>query len=273
MRSSPSHTAVAANGSMGLWCSTGMRYSVLIRTAACSNARAGSPRATECAGSHFEIAPRLRCASKSVTCGLRSCSTRTSEAANRAILEFLRDDQRHRLTAEQDFVVIERTEGRAGRRHLVGIFLVRRCKLGPMLVRKHVEHAVDRQRIRGMNALDPPLGNGGRDHETMRQAGHVVFGGVFRKSGNLRVSIDAGGRLAEVAGGGHGALPAHLIRLSACDCGVPRAAWVSARRMPRRASSILKSLWPKPRASRSTVSAACRKFSRVARAPLSCASA
>src|SRR5262249_20388350 len=81
----PSHTAVAPNGSMGFRCSTGIRYSALIRTAACSNARAGSPRATECAGSHFEIAPRLRCASKSVTCGLRSYSTRTSEAANRAI--------------------------------------------------------------------------------------------------------------------------------------------------------------------------------------------
>ncbi|MEI4927467.1 hypothetical protein Q8G50_33665, partial [Klebsiella pneumoniae] len=30
-------------------------------------------------------------------------------------LEFLRDDQRHRLTAEQDFVIVKRTEGRAGR--------------------------------------------------------------------------------------------------------------------------------------------------------------
>jgi hypothetical protein len=37
-----------------------------------------------------------------------------------------------------------------------------------MLVREHVEHAVDRQRIRGMNALDPPFGNGGRDYATMR---------------------------------------------------------------------------------------------------------
>ena len=61
-----------------------------------------------------------------------------------------------------------------------------------MLVREHVEHAVDRQRIRGMNALDPSFGNGGRNHDTMREAGHVVFGGVFRKSGNLRASVDAG---------------------------------------------------------------------------------
>src|SRR5262249_7277811 len=86
---------------------------------------------------------------------------------------------------------------------------------------------------------------------------------VFGKVGRLRGVVDGGGRVGEVGGGGHGRSPPYLIRLSACDCGLPRAAWVSARKMPRRASSILKSLWPKPRASRSTVSAARRKFSRV----------
>ena len=76
-------------------------------------------------------------------------------------LELLRDDQRHRLTAEENSVVIERTERRAGGRDLVFILLVRRRELGPMLVREHVEHAVDRERIRGMNVLDPAFGDGG----------------------------------------------------------------------------------------------------------------
>src|SRR5262252_6816090 len=40
----------------------------------------------------------------------------------------------------------------------------------------------------------------------MRQAGRTVFGGVFRSSGNLRASIDARRRFAEVAGCGHDAL-------------------------------------------------------------------
>src|SRR5262249_11798574 len=40
----------------------------------------------------------------------------------------------------------------------------------------------------------------------MRQVGHVVFGGVFRSSGNLRASIDARRWFAEVAGCGHGAV-------------------------------------------------------------------
>src|SRR5262252_658003 len=50
----------------------------------------------------------------------------------------------------------------------------------------------------------------------MRQAGRVVFGGVFRSSGNLRASVDARRRFAEVASCGHGArsrLLDPLIRL------------------------------------------------------------
>ena len=77
--------------------------------------------------------------------------------------------------------------------------------------------------------------------------------------------------LPQIAGGGHGA-SVYLIRLSACDCGFAAAACIKARTMPRRASSILKSLRPKLRASRSTVSAARSKLSRVAGAPLSSAS-
>src|ERR1700730_17396317 len=115
-----------------------------------------------------------------------------------------------------------------------------------------------------MNVLDPAFGDGGCDHATVREPGHVVFSGVFGNSGNLRRSVDTGGWLAEIGGRGHCALPFYLMRLSACDCGDPRAACSSARTIPRRANSILKSLWPKPRASRRTMSAARRKLSRVA---------
>ena len=76
-----------------------------------------------------------------------------------------------------------------------------------MLVREHVEHACDRKRIRGIDALDPALGDGGRDHDAVREVGHVVFGGVLGNAGDLGAAVDAGGRLAEIAGGGHGAFP------------------------------------------------------------------
>ena len=44
-------------------------------------------------------------------------------------LEFLRHDQGHRLTAEVNSVVIERTERRTGGRNLVFILVVRRGEL------------------------------------------------------------------------------------------------------------------------------------------------
>ena len=93
-----------------------------------------------------------------------------------------------------------------------------------MLVREHVEHPFHRKRIRYVDALNTTFGNAGRDHDTMRQAGYIVFGCVFRDAGDLRAAVNARGRLPEMAGGSHGTLPAYLIRLSACDCGVPRAA-------------------------------------------------
>jgi hypothetical protein len=93
-----------------------------------------------------------------------------------------------------------------------------------MLVREHVEHPFHRKRIHYVDPLNTTFGNAGRDHDTMRQAGHVVFGCVLRDAGDLRAAVNARGRLPEMAGGSHGTLPAYLIRLSACDCGVPRAA-------------------------------------------------
>src|SRR5439155_21282985 len=111
-------------------------------------------------------------------------------------------------------------------------------ELRPMRMREDVEHARYGKRIRRLDAFDAAFGNSGRYDKTVREPRHVVFRGIFCGSGDLLASLYARGRLAEMHAGRHGALPAHLIRLSACDCGVPREAWVSARTMLRRASSI-----------------------------------
>src|SRR5215467_12326619 len=106
----------------------------------------------------------------------------------------------------------------------------------------------------------------------MREIWHVEFAGIFGGASDFEAAVDAGGGLADlVAGCDHDAL-CQTTRLSDCDCGVARAACVSVRTMPRRASSILKSLWPKPRASRSSASAARWKLSRVGGVPTSNAS-
>jgi hypothetical protein len=76
-------------------------------------------------------------------------------------LELLRDNQRHRLTTEVNSVVIERTERRTRGGDLVFILLVERGELGSMFVREYVEHARDRKRIPGINALDPAFGDRG----------------------------------------------------------------------------------------------------------------
>ena len=52
---------------------------------------------------------------RSVTCASSSYSTRTSDAAKRAISDVFGDHQRDRLAVEQDLVVVERPERRAVR--------------------------------------------------------------------------------------------------------------------------------------------------------------
>ena len=140
-------------------------------------------------------------------------------------LGLLGHDKRHRLAVESHVLVVERAERCAGRSDLIAVFLFRSGKLRPVHVREHVEHAVDRQRIGGMDAPDPSLGDGRRDDEAVRQTGDVVLGRVSRRARHLRPALDPRGRLAEKArcngGCAHGTLP--LTRLSACDCGFPSA--------------------------------------------------
>ena len=115
-------------------------------------------------------------------------------------LEFLGDDQCYRLAIEKDFGR-HRADGRVSPQARCRPCISRRddAQSRPMRVGEHVEHAFHRQRIRSMDPLDAALGNGGRDHEAVREPGHVVFGRVFRSAGDLRASVDAGGRLAEMS--------------------------------------------------------------------------
>ena len=48
-----------------------------------------------------------------------------------------------------------------------------------MLVREYVEHACDRKRIRGINALDPAFGDRGGDDDAMREAGTLYSAAYF----------------------------------------------------------------------------------------------
>ena len=96
-----------------------------------------------------------------------------------------------------------------------------------MLVGEDVEHALHCQRIRNVDPLNAASGNGGRDHDAVRQPGHVVFRCIFRNAANLRTSVDAGSRFAERTGEGHnstGLLDA-LVRLRL---------WRPARRLAQR---------------------------------------
>src|SRR5205807_5991422 len=104
------------------------------------------------------------------------------------------------------------------------------------------------------------------DHAAVGKAARIEFARILCLAGNFGAAVDARGGRSDVI---H---VAHLIFLCDCDCGVPRAACVSARTMARRASSILNVLCAKPVASRSNRSAACLKGAAFTAFPRSAAS-
>src|SRR5258705_1252154 len=124
-----------------------------------------------------------------------------------------------------------------------------------ILVRQHIDHAVDAQRLARVDAHNSSLGDRRCNHAAMGEVRGAEFAGIFRRTGDLGVAVDAGCGRTDIRG--HNA---HRIFLSDCDCGVPFAAWVKARTMARRARSILKLLCSKPLASRSKKSAARMKL-------------
>lgn len=157
-------------------------------------------------------------------------------------LPFLGQDESDRLPVEQDLVVIERPERRAllGR-HIVFPRAGRARHRRPVFMRENVEHAFDAQRVARVNVRDAALGDRRCHDGGVDEAIDIVLAGILGGAGHLGMTVDAGGRSADVGrcAISHGA---HRTFLDDCDCGVPRAACVSARTTARRARSILKAL-------------------------------
>ena len=75
-------------------------------------------------------------------------------------LRLFGDDQGDRLAAEPNPVVVERAERRAVGRHIVRVGTIAVCHARTVLVRQHVDHAVDAQRLGRVDAHDSALGDG-----------------------------------------------------------------------------------------------------------------
>src|SRR5215471_7342737 len=121
-------------------------------------------------------------------------------------------------------------------------------------MREHAQHAGESQGRRRVDAQDLAPGDLARHDMAVNEVRNLVVSGISRCSRHLGSSVDSADRRPDHA-----------------DASAP-AAWTRARTMPRFASSILKSLWPNPRAPRSIASAAIQKFSPVAGRPCRSAS-
>src|SRR5262249_1402739 len=118
-----------------------------------------------------------------------------------------------------------------------------------VLVSEHAQHAGETQGRLRVDAKDLAPGDLARHDMAVHEARNGVVSGISRCSRHLGRPVDSVDRLPDHA-----------------DVFAP-AAWTRARTMARFANSILKSLWPHPRAPRSIASAAIQKFSRVAGRP------
>ena len=112
-------------------------------------------------------------------------------------LRFFGDNQRDRLAAEHDPVIVEGPKWRSFGSHLVLIGAVSIRHARPIFMAEHVDHASDAQRLAGIDARDAALGDAGCDHAAMGEAGakgeagYVVLGGVLRRARHLGAAIDA----------------------------------------------------------------------------------
>src|ERR1700754_3753851 len=169
----------------------------------------------------------------------------------------LSQHQRDRLSAELDLVVVERSVGRPFlRRDIVLVGPVGIRHRWSILVCKHIEHAADPERFAGIDAQDTAFGDGRLDNIGIDEVRGAELSGIFGRAGDLGPTVDAGYRGADVGA----CRNVHRILLLDWDCGVARAAWVSARMTARRARSILNVLWPYPLAPCSSRSAAREKL-------------
>src|SRR5215211_2034515 len=130
---SPSQSAIAACGSIGLWCSMGMRYSASTFTGAAASASRGVPR----------------------TRGGGPCE------GTRA-LERLGDDERDGLLIEEDAIRLERQKrlvlfAHVARRGVLGRRL--RPELRRVEVRKDADHPRSLLGLARVDRRDAPLGD------------------------------------------------------------------------------------------------------------------
>ena len=177
-------------------------------------------------------------------------------------LEILRHDESHRLAAVVDLAVVERAEGRAGRRHRVLIVLVAPGGALAVLVRDHLDHAGHSLGRRGVDRRDLPAGDGARHDVAVREVRGGELTRVLGQPGDLGRAVDTGAGAADVGVAARGAERLghadgpYWMRLSESDCGVPAAACSRPRTMARRASSTLKPFSDWGSASATTRSAA-----------------
>src|SRR5262249_32295621 len=72
------------------------------------------------------------------------------------------------------------------------------CHARAVLVRKHIDHAIDAQRFARIDTNDPSLCNGGGDHAAVGQSVGVELAGIFRSASDLRATVNTGGGSADV---------------------------------------------------------------------------
>ena len=113
-------------------------------------------------------------------------------------LEAFRDDQRQRLAAVEDRLVVERAERLAGRRHLIPVAAAEPGGARSVLVRIDFHHARNRNRSGDVDAGDPAAGDRARHGIAVEKVRNGELRGIGRTARHLVRSIDAAARAAEM---------------------------------------------------------------------------
>ena len=122
--------------------------------------------------------------------------------------------QRDRLAVEHDLAVVERSIRGAFRRHvvLVGLVVVRQGRT--VFMREDVEHALDAQRLAGVDAGYAALWDGRSDHIAVDKAGRIEFARILGLARDLGATVNARCRCADVRC--HSRAPSIFRRNSGC---------------------------------------------------------
>src|SRR5205807_7716316 len=109
--------------------------------------------------------------------------------------------QCNRLGAKFNFAIVQWTKGRTRRRNFVPEAGVKTRNLRPVFVREDLQNALERESFGAVDALDASFSKSTRDHHSVGEAGHIVFGSVFRLSRNFGATVNAALWLSDVSGG------------------------------------------------------------------------